>query len=1103
MLRFLVLIILLIPSVCFGADIHWVDDTGTQTTWTSCEFDTDPGGPASNYCTLATALSNVAAGDTVYLKGGTYDRGIIKSDVDGTSVNKITFVAATGETPTISNTTNFLYSGRYHALLLEKCDYWVIDGITFSHNTGNYFVGIQKDSNWNEIKNCTFDGNRAQEGFRIDKGDVSLGDPSAATHNWIHDCELYELGPAQNNCGDSGGIYFGAVGTPYDNASGNNTIEDCTLYKGGHHLIETQSENNVIRNNVFHNEGWDTNADCGYYEASTRNSLYGNRLIQLYHGDHDGVRRNLVEGNRLGHAAMASDGKMDGNLTISSEGNIIRYNDSFYSETWGMYFKTSDGDNNRVYNNTLYHNGQDSQIYNDPDPTDWRHGIGDRCNTACTGNIIINNIIYDSFTSDVSDVTNTYTNNWVTTDGNPNFTNTDVSDPTSTTLPNLELQPNSGCIDNGIHLTTVSSVTDADTVVLDDSTYFQDGTLGSSLSNIQADWICFTSGTSYDGGSCVQIDSINYGTDTVDTTSVHGAGVGWYVWLYKKSDGEIVLYGSAPDQGAHEAIQTYWIHPSDNGASWDTDGCRSDTDPGAGKYCSLATANANVAAGETINMMGGTYDLADAEIQPINSGTPDDRITYQEHTGENVVFDGSSGHYRCVDLTDGQDYITVDGITCNNSYMHLWISGGTYNEIKNSTFSDMEDYTGLQPKGSYIATNSDFNWVHDCTFEKYGSAHTGDDIGFLFDVDWEGSAVGGCNDNVFEDNTFRHGSHHVLGICGKNNVFRNNYIQNDGWILHNGNYYSGRSLYMLGYINDDEQNLLENNKIAFSERTSEMTPTPSKGGTGGMIGQRYLIFRYNTMYHHGICALYIDKHGANVDCTKSWYYNNTFWYNGHVCYSDGCNSMWEHAILIDEEGGCTGNFFINNLFYDNENYHGASWPILETYEAPAWGPPDDQTMSNNWIGNDDGDPKFVNIAGTADPDNQNVYDLRLNSDSGAIDGGTSLTQVNDVDGCEIATEDCTSLVVDNAYPFQDGFGNGAGGGAVVDADWIAIGTVSNTTQISSIDYGNNTITLVTEVPWSDNDEVWLFKDSDGTQVLYGSAPDQGAYETSNTPGAFR
>jgi hypothetical protein len=62
------------------------------------------------------------------------------------------------------------------------------------------------------------------------------------------------------------------------------------------------------------------------------------------------------------------------------------------------------------------------------------------------------------------------------------------------------------------------------------------------------------------------------------------------------------------------------------------------------------------------------------------------------------------------------------------------------------------------------------------------------------------------------------------------------------------------------------------------------------------------------------------------------------------------------------------------------------------------------------------------------------------------------------------------------------------------ADWIAIGTVDNVVQIQSIDYSTNTITLAAPTTWADGAPIWLYKKSDGTQVLSGSAPDMGAHE---------
>jgi len=61
-------------------------------------------------------------------------------------------------------------------------------------------------------------------------------------------------------------------------------------------------------------------------------------------------------------------------------------------------------------------------------------------------------------------------------------------------------------------------------------------------------------------------------------------------------------------------------------------------------------------------------------------------------------------------------------------------------------------------------------------------------------------------------------------------------------------------------------------------------------------------------------------------------------------------------------------------------------------------------------------------------------------------------------------------------------------------------------SIASINYSTNTITLANAISRSDGNSVWLYKKSDGVRVLYGSAPDAGAYEflqTEEAPSAPR
>jgi hypothetical protein len=45
-----------------------------------------------------------------------------------------------------------------------------------------------------------------------------------------------------------------------------------------------------------------------------------------------------------------------------------------------------------------------------------------------------------------------------------------------------------------------------------------------------------------------------------------------------------------------------------------------------------------------------------------------------------------------------------------------------------------------------------------------------------------------------------------------------------------------------------------------------------------------------------------------------------------------------------------------------------------------------------------------------------------------------------------------------------------------------------------MNYLTNSITLASPRTWSNGANIWLYKKSDGKQVLYGSAPDYGAFE---------
>jgi hypothetical protein len=118
------------------------------------------------------------------------------------------------------------------------------------------------------------------------------------------------------------------------------------------------------------------------------------------------------------------------------------------------------------------------------------------------------------------------------------------------------------------------------------------------------------------------------------------------------------------------------------------------------------------------------------------------------------------------------------------------------------------------------------------------------------------------------------------------------------------------------------------------------------------------------------------------------------------------------------------------------------------------------------------DPLFVALS---------VNNFALQPTSPAIDKGGPLTYVTSPD------TNSRTLIVHEAGFFQDGW-------AGVIPDCVAVGSVSNVSCISSINYDTDTITLKTPISWKTGDPVYLYSDSSGRRVLYGTAPDIGAYE---------
>jgi len=476
----------------------------------------------------------------------------------------------------------------------------------------------------------------------------------------------------------------------------------------------------------------------------------------------------------------------------------------------------------------------------------------------------------------------------------------------------------------------------------------------------------------------------------------------------------------------------------------------------------ITKANLTLTAGNTLYIKAGTY--TNQYIAPINSGTSSNPIIYRNFGTDTVTIqDATEGIYL-----SGKSHISITGIKFYNLDRFMVIANSSnYNIIAYCSFAQQRNRSDWV--GSTIAGNSKYNWIHHCQFSKYGECRSGggsgSDRGGVFDIGNEESGTDASTYNVIENCVLFHGGHHVLAVYSRYNTIRNNYFHNENWSLDHGH----RNIIMGGNTVATGYTLFEGNRFGYSgnpcafETTSNVKMTTS-----------YNIFRYNSIYHSLAAGLELYSYypqGNQYDLgSYNKIYNNTIFNSGYNIPSGYEGGSEDSAIWVGNSVP-TGNQVKNNLYSANFKVHTGN-------TSP-------QTFANNWNGDAQGAPNFVNANTTppSDKTDSTLPNLSLQSNSPAIDKAGPLTTVTS------ATGSGTSINVANASYFQDGAYGPAG---VLQADWIAVGTVTNVVQISSI--SGNAITLANSISWTNGDPVWLYKKSDGLRVLYGTAPDAGAYE---------
>lgn len=286
-------------------------------------------GTLSAPTTLATAISRIESGGTIYVRGGTYNYSstvTVPVGSDGTSSARTTLTAYSGETPVLNFSAQSESSSNRGLQL--NANYWHLYGLTVEHAGDN---GIYVGGSNNVVERAVTAYNR-DTGLQL--GRISSSTPSSQwpSNNLIVSSESHD-----NE--DSGG----------ENAD-------------GFAAKLTTGTGNVFRYDVSHNnidDGWDlyTKTDTGAIGPVTiEYSLsYGNGTLtdgtQNANGDRNGyklggddiavnhvVRHDIAYGN--GHHGFTYNSN-PGTMTISNNVGIDNAERNFSFDTGTSVFRTN------------------------------------------------------------------------------------------------------------------------------------------------------------------------------------------------------------------------------------------------------------------------------------------------------------------------------------------------------------------------------------------------------------------------------------------------------------------------------------------------------------------------------------------------------------------------------------------------------------------------------------------------------------------------------------------------------------------------------------------------------------------------------------------
>jgi len=524
-------------TACYAsgqAAIYWVSPTGVAT-YANCASANPLDGSAA--CSLATANTNAIPGDTIMMRGGTYNTAISPTNSGTSDSNVITYQAYSGDStkPTITNIAT--------GIILNGDSYIVIDGVTVTNT--DMFLDMENSQHC-AVQNSLLTVSRLnaqKSGYPTGIQIITNSHYNKLLNNTLSEVGYYD---PVGNFSRGHIMQLGTEADPNDDTS-YNLIGNNTYAHGGHDLLAIAGHHNIVKNNFFHNEDWSA---CGRTESG---GLCGQRDL-IIAADYPHAANNVLEGNIFSNAGFGQREGATQGFSLRTPYNIARNNLVYYNAGTGLYMYNAepgyyDASHNYIYNNVYFHNGTMVSIDSIDSAGDNRNAAGiffqmqDSGSPVITGNVVKNNIFfqnpYGSYGWSVAVQANqiiagNFEQNNATTP-NPMFVNS--SGPLVNSNRNsfdFHLQAGSPAIDKGVFLTNTTSAGSGTLIPVADANYFINGYGIDTSDTIQLEGQT----------QAAHIVSINYTTNqiTVDT---------WLTW--SSNQGVSIPYsGNSPDPGAFE-----------------------------------------------------------------------------------------------------------------------------------------------------------------------------------------------------------------------------------------------------------------------------------------------------------------------------------------------------------------------------------------------------------------------------------------------------------------------------------------------------------------------------------------------------------------------